>query len=209
MNNKDLKKRIISISYKYKLSHLGSCLTALPILKEIYDKKKKDEKFFNDGAHNSLALYVVLEHNGGRNAEEIFKHHGVHCDKCDVCGLDCSGGSLGISGSIALGAALANRLKTIWCLTTDGALQEGVWWETLRIAKEQKVTNFKIIANCNGFGAYKAIDTNELEKRIKAFGFPVDIRRTNSNQLPFLQGIDAHYKILNKEEYEQVMDLLV
>ena len=43
ITNKDLKRRIIEISYKNKLSHLGSCLTAVDIIKEIYDVKKPDE----------------------------------------------------------------------------------------------------------------------------------------------------------------------
>lgn len=207
IKNKALKQRIIDISYRHKLSHIGSCLTAVDIIEEIYNIKKPDEKFINDAAHNSLALYVVIEYNGGRNAEDIFKHHGVHCDRCTECGLDCSGGSLGQGGAIGLGMALADRTKDLWCLTTDGALQEGIWWETLRIAKEQNVTNFKVIANCNGFGAYKAINTDELEKRIQAFGFSVDIRRTDSD-LPFAKGLKAHYHTMNEEEYEDTKNML-
>src|SRR2546427_251920 len=61
MTNKDLKKRIIEISYKNKLSHIGSCLTAVDIIDEIYAIKKPNEKFILSSGHAGLALYCVIE----------------------------------------------------------------------------------------------------------------------------------------------------
>src|SRR5258708_998336 len=106
ITNKELKRRILEISYEKKLSHLGSCLTAVDIIKEIYDVKKPEERFILSSGHAGLALYVVLESFGGRNAMDIFNHHGVHPDRCLDCGLDCSTGSLGQGLGIAVGMAL-------------------------------------------------------------------------------------------------------
>ena len=61
---KPLLRRIIDISYSQKLSHVGSCLSALPIMKKIYDKKKDNEKFVNSAGHSHLAHAVVMEHFG-------------------------------------------------------------------------------------------------------------------------------------------------
>jgi hypothetical protein len=36
-----LVKRILDISYQENLSHLSSCLSALPILEEIYEKHEE------------------------------------------------------------------------------------------------------------------------------------------------------------------------
>src|SRR4051812_33407854 len=116
MKNKDLKKRIIEISYKHKLSHLGSCLTAVDIIDEIFQVKKPNEKFVLSSGHAGLALYVVLEKYEKKDfdgnlipldAEEIFEHHGTHPDRCKACHLDCSTGSLGQGLPIAVGMALA------------------------------------------------------------------------------------------------------
>ena len=59
---KQLQKRILDISYHHKLGHLGSCLSALPIILEIYEKKEEDDIFILSSGHVALALYVVLEH---------------------------------------------------------------------------------------------------------------------------------------------------
>ena len=37
----NLKRRILDISHKHKLGHLGSCLSAVEVINEIYNTKKK------------------------------------------------------------------------------------------------------------------------------------------------------------------------
>ena len=66
---KTLSNRLIEISYNHKLSHISSCLTSLPIIFDIYNRKQKDEKFVLSNGHAGLALYVVLEHFYGVDAE--------------------------------------------------------------------------------------------------------------------------------------------
>src|SRR5438874_161410 len=89
-----LHDRIIEISKKYKLSHLGSCLTAIDIIEEIYNEKQEDEKFVLSSGHAGLALYVVLE-KYGFDAEILLKHCGIHPKRMYGYGIDCSTGSLG------------------------------------------------------------------------------------------------------------------
>ena len=207
MKNKDLKRRIIDISYRHKLSHLGSCLTAVDIIDEIYSVKKTGEKFVLSSGHAGLALYCVIEKYEGLDAEKIFKHHGVHPDRCKECHIDCSSGSLGHGLPIAVGMALADRSKNVYCLISDGECSEGSIWEGLRIADEQKLNNLKVYLNFNGWGAYKKIDRYFLKLRLKNF-FNVEIKETDVEQLPFLKGQDAHYKVMNEEEYKQAMEIL-
>ena len=195
MNNRE---RIIDISKRHKLSHIGSCLTALDIIEEIYGNKKPEDKVILDSGHAHLAHLVVR--GAGRSTEDIIKsieELGIHCDRRSEC--DVSTGSLGQGLPIAVGIALADRSKSVFVLTTDGAMAEGSNWEALRIAKEQKLDNLKVYVNCNGWGAYQAIDTDDLEKRIKAFGFPVDIRRTNSDIGTWAVGLQSHYKVADEE----------
>lgn len=205
MQNKDLKRRIIEISYKHKLSHLGSCLTAVDIIKEIYDTKKSDEKFVLSSGHAGLALYVVLEAMGGRDAEEIFNHHGVHPDRCSVCGLSVSTGSLGQGLPIAMGMALADRTKNVYCLISDGECAEGSIWEALRIAKEQELSNLKVYLNYNGWAAYKGIECLDFSSRTIHKPIP---RISKKNDLPFLKGLDAHYYTMREEDYKVAMEVL-
>lgn len=217
MINPDLKRRIIEISYKHKLSHLGSCLTAVDIIEEIFSIKMPDEKFVLSSGHAGLALYVVLEkYDMGIDAEGLLTFCGIHPDRPKFLeymgnmktsyGIDCSTGSLGQGLPIAVGMALADRTKNVHCLISDGECSEGSIWEALRIQKEQELTNLKVYLNFNGWGAYKKIDSIEFSSRTTYA--PRPFINTKSD-FPFLQGQDAHYKTMNEAEYKQALELLV
>jgi transketolase len=198
----DLEKRVIEISYKKHLAHMGSALIALPIIKEIYEMKRPDEKFILSSGHAGLGLYVVLESLGGRNAEDVFDHHGVHPDVCEECRLDCSTGSLGHGLAIAAGMALADRSKRVFCLVSDGECMEGSTWEALRIIEEQKLDNLFIHFNFNGYGGYKRINIYDLYARLSSFRVNKKVHFTS---IPAWPGLLAHYIILTKEQYEEII----
>src|SRR3990167_4169993 len=101
MNN---TRRIIEISKKLGHNHIGSSLTALPIIEEIYRIKKPEEKFILSYGHAALALYVVLHPD---DDEALPIKENLHADS-SWC--DCSTGSLGHGLGIAVGMALSNRM---------------------------------------------------------------------------------------------------
>lgn len=201
--NKDLKRRIIELSHKYKLSHIGSCLTAVDIIDEIFQTKKSNERFVLSSGHAGLALYVVIEKYLGKDAEEIWRHHGVHPDSCRPCHLDCSTGSLGNGLPISLGMAITDRSKNVYCLISDGECAEGSITESLHFKYNYKVNNLKIYLNYNGWGAY-----SDIQSMPNYHDYGVEIIKTNSDQLPFLRGLDAHYHVMTDEEYRQAMEIL-
>ena len=202
-----LEKRIIEISFKKKISHISSCLTAVNIIDNIYKRKKDNEPFILDNGHAAIALYCVLEKYFGINAEMLFDKHGVHPNVDMKNRIWCSTGSLAIGLGIGVGIALADRSKLCYILTSDGAMNEGLAWEALRIAGELRLKNLRITCNANGFGAYSKINVDLLEKRLKMF-FPVHVLRTNMRRYPkFLQAVTGHYTILNEKQYIEVLKM--
>jgi len=205
-----LEKRILEISYRNKLSHIGSCLTSVNIIDEIYKIKKKDELFILSSGHAGVALYCVIEKYGGRNAEEIWKHHGTHPDRCSICGLDCSTGSLGQGLPIAVGMALADRTKNVYCIISDGECAEGSIYESAQIMRREKLNNLKLYLNYNFYGAYRQLKDDDLDPICFMLNDDrlynqLQIRLTNVEQLPFLKGQSAHYHVMTKEEYEKAI----
>lgn len=205
ITNKDLKKRILDISYKYKLSHLGSCLTAVDIIEEIYGTKGYWEKFVLSSGHAGLALYVVLEKYLGKDAEKIWLHHGVHPDRCNKCCLDCSSGSLGQGLPIAVGMALADRTKNVYCLVSDGEIAEGSIWEAIRIIHDNKIDNLKLYVNWNGYGAY---DQSSKWAYATLIGDPLIDFRATKDELSFLRELDSHYHVMTEDEYKEGLEAL-
>lgn len=229
---KDLRRSIMEISYRRKLSHLGSNLCAADLIYAIYSVKDKDERFILSSGHAAIALYVVLEKYGllaGSMIDNLCIHPDRDVRKC----IDLSTGSLGHGLPIALGMAIADRAKGVYCLSSDGECAEGSIWEALRVARHYKVSNLKLVINANGWGAYDPIDSAALLKRFRGFGYRViladghDINgvgkalmkripeqplvilaKTCVGQFPFLEGQDAHYYVMNENDYKQAMEIL-
>lgn len=199
-----IEHRILDISFKKGLSHIGSCLTAFRLIDNIFKVRKDDEPFILDNGHAGLALYVALEKWYFKDAEKLFDKHGVHPNRDLEDGIWASTGSLGHGIGMAVGMALADRTKNVYVLTSDGAMAEGSNWEALRIAGEQRLENLRVTVNANGYGAYGKVDTDLLDIRMQYF-FPSLVLKTNLFEQPdFLQGLEGHYHVMNEKEYKEI-----
>lgn len=200
-----LKKRILDLSHKYKLSHIGSCLSTVDTIDKIYSIKEKDEPFILSNGHAGLALYVVLEKYEGHNAELLLTQHGVHPNRDMEHGIWCSTGSLGHGVAIGVGMALANRERNVYIVTSDGECAEGSVWEALAIARKFQLENLRISIIGNGYSAYDEVDIDDLDMRINSF-YPSLMVRTNMYAWPdWLQGQGAHYVVMSEEQYKEAI----
>jgi len=203
----DLEKRIVEISYKHKLSHIGSCLISVNIIDKIYGLKKKNEPFILSNGHAGLALYVVLEKYGGQDAEKLWKKHGTHPNRDLKDGIWASTGSLGHGIGIAVGMALADRSRNVYVLMSDGECAEGSVWEALNIAAKYRLENLRITVVANGYSAYDKVDRDDLDMRLQLF-YPCLVLRANLFILPdYLNGLFGHYTVLNKKQYKELTGL--
>lgn len=229
---KATRKGILEISYKQNLPHLGSCFSSVDVIDGVYQIKDRDEKFVLSNGHAGIALYAVLEEYGFIKRSDIEKLH-IHPDRNPRFGIDVSTGSLGQGLPIALGIAFSDRNKNIYCQISDGECAEGSIWEALSIARENKISNLKIIINANGWCAYDSVDSNYLISKVKGFGYDIleidghnlnaitkalkfikkkeytiIFAKTTTDQFPFLKGLDAHYHVMNENDYRQALSLL-
>jgi transketolase len=186
-----LHERIIEISKKYHLSHLGSNLTSCDILDEIYKKKKEDEPFILSMGHAGLSLYCILEKNYGFDAEKLYLKHGTHPHRDLGDKIYCSTGSLGMGIGVAVGMALADRSKNVYCLISDGEAFEGIIYESANMIRKYRVENLKVYINWNGFSAYDKVEDWMQWNMIHLFP-KIEFRYTNVEDYG-LSGLSAHY----------------
>lgn len=200
-----LEKRIIDLSYKHKLSHISSCLTSVNIIDRIYSVMRPQDVFVLGNSHAALALFVVLEQRRKKDAEDLLKRHGTHANRNLDDGIFVSGGSLGQPETVALGIALASPQKNVYLVTSDGAFAEGSIWETLRVARHNKVENLRITVVADGTSGLDKVDIDDLDTRINAF-YPTLVARTNLYQYPsWVNGVGGHYVVMDKEKYEEII----
>jgi transketolase len=186
--------RIIEISKKYHLSHLGSNLTAVDIIDEIYKVKKEDEPFILSSGHAGLALYVILEKYYGFDAEKLYLKHVTHPHRDPEDKIYCSTGSLGMGIGIAVGMAIADRSKNVYCLISDGEAFEGAIWEAANVIRRYKITNLKVYCNWNWYSAYSKVEGWMMSNLFKIMP-DIDLR-TDRVERYGLTGLSAHYVTL-------------
>jgi len=187
----ELHERIIEISKKYHLSHLGSNLTSVDIIDEIYRVKKEDEPFILSCGHCGIGLYVILEKYYGFDAEKLYLKHGTHPNRDLEHKIYCSTGSLGMGFGISIGMALANKSKDVYCLISDGEVFEGLIWEAANVIQKYKIINLKVYINWNGLSAYDIVP-NWMLSNICWILPDIKIRHTKVEDYG-LTGLSAHY----------------
>lgn len=224
------RRRIVELTYEANASHLGSALSVVDIIEAVYSVKKGGERFVLSNGHAASALYAVMERYGLIKDADL-NELGIHPDRNPEIGIEVSSGSLGQGLPIAVGMALADRNKNVYCCVSDGECAEGSVWEAIRLAAKEKLTNLKIIVNANGYGGYEDIDTRQLAISLSSFGLnlievdghdleslesvlrlktikPVIIfAHTKVDELPFLNGLSAHYYKMTEEDYQQALDI--
>jgi transketolase len=208
MEDINLKKRCLEIAYKNKLSHLGSYFSSLDIIDKIYSRMREDDIFILSSGHAALALYVVLEKYKKVDAEELLKKHGCHPKLDEKNYLYCSTGSLGMGLTVAVGRAVANKNKKIYCLISDGECAEGSIWESLSFIKQSNLNNIEVHVNMNGYCAYDSIDKKYLTDRLLSFLPSTIIHETFVEHFSFLKGLNSHYHIMKEEDYISSLESL-
>ena len=205
MVNQSLYKIILDIAYKHKLSHLGSYFSSIDILDEIYSKMNKDDIFILSAGHCAVAHYACIQKYHGISAEKLFLKHGGHPHRDEENYIYCSTGSLGLGITVALGRAIANSNKTVYVLISDGECAEGSVLESLKTIYEQNIKNIEVYVNINGYAAYMEVDKTYLVTRLKSFLPSINIRYSTVEQFSFLKGLNAHYHVMNEENYNQAL----
>jgi transketolase len=120
--------------------------------------KDRDRVFLSNG-HIAPVLYATLARAGYFSVSELAtlrklgtRLHG-HPHNLSLPGVENSSGPLGQGLSQAIGAALGSRLdKTdnrVFCLMSDGELDEGQNWEAIMLAGKFKLNNLCAIVDRN------------------------------------------------------------
>jgi transketolase len=177
--------------------HVGGSLSAMDAMTILYHRFMKidvnnpeledRDRFILSKGHCAVGYAPVLVDLGFMPEEELHIFNltgakiGMHLDCNKVRGVDCSTGSLGHGLSLAVGFALAGRVKGIdymnFVLTGDGELNEGSNWEAAMSAAQFKLSNVVVLVDANKCMIDGRVDdemkVEPLDKKFDSFGFNV------------------------------------
>jgi transketolase len=156
-------------------------------------RRDRDRLVLSTG-HSAIALFAALGELGVYDLEEL-ETYGLDGSRIEESplegtpGFEITGGSLGQGLSQAVGMALGERLLgrdgRVYCLLSDGELQEGQVWEAAMCAGHYRLDNLVALVDDNRMqadGATADVMTVEpIVDKLAAFGFAA--RRIDANDL--------------------------
>jgi transketolase len=175
--------------------HIGSSMSLIEMLRVLYDDvlafrvdeptwEERDRLILSKG-HGCLALYAILADKGFFPADEMndfcraSSFLGGHPEWGKVPGVEASTGALGHGLSIAVGMALAARMRgqkhKVVAVTGDGEINEGSIWEAAMSAGKHRLDNLTVMVDYNKIQSYGFTDEVQplepLVDKWRAFGF--------------------------------------
>ncbi|MDR3724477.1 MAG: transketolase [Terracidiphilus sp.] len=189
----------MTMTHRAHLGHTGGDLSASDILAVLYfggilkidptnPRWPQRDRFILSKGHSSAAFYSTLARRGFFPLAQLRTHMeplsmlNGHPDRNKLPGVEANTGPLGHGLPIAVGAALAARMRgeswRTFVLTGDGELQEGSNWEAAMTAQHYGLDNLTVIVDRNrlqqGDFTENTIRMEPLAERWRSFGFAVE-----------------------------------
>jgi transketolase len=168
--------------------HDSSSRSTMDVLWVLYDRVLRydpehprwedRDRFVLSKGHGCASYYAVLADKGffPTSTLKTFRQYdsilGSHPDRNQVPGVEASTGSLGHGLPVAVGIAMALRIKKsksrVFALIGDGECNEGSIWEALLLAGNRQLSNLTCIAINNHSSS---LELGDLAAKFAAFGW--------------------------------------
>lgn len=199
-------KTLLGLYKKAGAGHIGASLSCLDILIYLFfHKMKKEDKFILSKGHAAAALYTVLAKAGIIPEEQLetFYADGTLLAAHPPCSGKISAipfgtGSLGHGLSLASGMALSTGFTgekfDVYCVLSEGDLNEGSTWEAALFAAHNKLANLTVIIDNNGLQGFgksgEVLGLEPLGDKLRSFGFTVSTAANGNN----FENLDTAFK---------------
>jgi transketolase len=152
------------------------------------------DHFVLSTGHSAIAVFAALHEHDVYELDEL-ETYGMDGSRIEESplegtpGFEITGGSLGQGPSQAVGMALGERLRgsggRVYCLVSDGELQEGQVWEACMAAGHHRLDNLVLMVDNNHMQADGAtaevMGVEPVPEKLESFGFAT--RRIDANDL--------------------------
>lgn len=142
------------------------------------------DHFVLSTGHSAIAVFAALHELGAYELHEL-RTYGMDGSRIEESplegtpGFEITGGSLGQGLSQAVGMAIGERIRRsdsrVYCLVSDGELQEGQVWEAVMAAGHHGLDNLVLLVDNNRMQADGAtadvMNVEPVPEKLEAFGF--------------------------------------
>ena len=193
---------ILGMIHRAQTSHIASNFSVIDIATVLYENLKQDDRvvWSKGWAAASIYYFNAKYGRGPQEAVDNFPNDPyLGLAETTVPGVEVNGGSVGHGLSVAVGMALAKKRAgetgTVYCIMSDGELNEGAVWEAAMMAAHHKLDNLVAIIDKNGWQAMgKTEDVFNINPMGAFKGFGWLTQSINGHDhLEIFEAIDTDY----------------
>lgn len=206
---KEARIAVLGMIHKAQTSHVASNFSCIDIATVIYENlKTEDRVVWSKGWAAASIYYFNAKYGlGPKEAVDQFPNEPyLGLAETTVSGVHVNGGSVGHGLGVAVGMALAKKRSgetgTVYCIMSDGELNEGSVWEAVMTAGHHKLDNLVAVIDKNGWQAMgKTEDVIEIPNPwIRFAGFGWAGHETDGHDYSKLE---QYLNIVNNSEKER------
>jgi len=239
------RKTVLEMVHRGHTSHIASNFSVIDIATVLYANLKAGDEVVWSAGWKAATIYYFLAQQGKISMSDLEKFPQppyLGLAEPNVSGVHVAGGSMGHGLPVAVGMALAKKKKgetgTIYCIMSDGEMNEGTTWESAAIAAQHNLDNLVVLVDKNqwqAMGRTENILNINIAKVFDTFGWysieinghdHIWIENVLQNYFPrpkvivcdtvkgkgvsfFEDHLLYHYKHVTDEEYERALAELV
>lgn len=193
----EARRKVLEMVHRAKTSHIASNFSVVDIASVLYENLKEGDEVVWSKGWAAATIYYFLAKQGKIPIEDLEKFPNepyLGLAETTVNGVWCSGGAMGHGLPIAVGMAygkkLAGEAGVIYCIMSDGELNEGTTWESAVLAAHLKLDNLVVLVDANKWQAMgrtsEVLNFEPIENHWRGFGW-------------YIERIDGHnYKELHE-----------
>jgi transketolase len=186
-----IRRRVLDMCAGRGQGYAGQGLALADVLAHLYFRvmrRRPDgsylDRFVLSTGHSAVGLFAALGEVGLYQQDELhtYGQAGSRIEESPLegtPGFEITAGSLGQGLSQAVGMALGERLRgsgaRVYCLLSDGELQEGQVWEAAMSASHHRLGNLTALIDNNNMQAdgvtAEIMSVEPVVERFTAFGF--------------------------------------
>lgn len=157
--------KILEMVHNAGTSHIASNFSVIDIVTVLYENLEEDDRVVWSKGWAAASIYYFLAKQGKIPEEDLDKF-GKEIDgkipylglaETNIPGVEVNGGAVGHGLPVAVGMALgkkrAGEKGIVYCIMSDGELNEGTTWEGALIAAQYQLDNLVVIIDANGWQA--------------------------------------------------------
>jgi transketolase len=183
---RSIRRTVIEMCRGRGQGYAGQGLGLADLAACLYFSELRDgvDHFVLSTGHSAIVVFAALHERGVYELDEL-RTYGMDGSRIEESPLEgtpgfvITGGSLGQGLSQAVGLALGERLRgsggRVYCLASDGELQEGQVWEASMCAAHHRLDNLVLLVDNNGMQADGAtadvMGVEPVVEKLTAFGF--------------------------------------